>query len=81
MTAGQTEDNVTRPKQWHTPTPQERARDRCPRSELLVIDHAGEITEQLELACLMLSVAVEVIATLTNRYRDQVVDAIEAACQ
>jgi hypothetical protein len=78
-TQGQTTNpNVTRPARWHT-TPWERAWERMPAGEQLMTEQAGALTEQLELAQTMLAVAVDILAAISGKYRDQVVDALEIA--
>jgi len=79
VTAGTATTEQTTRRPPRRLTPRERARQRCPASELLVIDHAGQLTDQLELSLAMLAVAVDLLAAVSGKYRDQVVDALELA--
>ena len=81
MTAGTTASIATdrARNRWYTPTPKERARQRCPRSELLVIDHAGQLTIQLEQAQTMLAIAVDLLAAITGKERGFVIWTLEQA--
>jgi len=74
-----TTETPLRQSAWQTLTPRERRRADLPRSELLMIDHAGQLTDQLEQTLRMLKVAVDLLAQVSGKYRDQVVDALEAA--
>lgn len=64
---------------WHTMTPRERWRSAIPVGELAVIDHAGDLTAQLELGLSMLGIACDLLAAITGRTGDDVYTAIEKA--
>lgn len=58
-----------------------RALARVTPGERLVTHHAAEQYAQLEVALTMLGVAVDILAAVSGKYRDQVVDALELAAE